>query len=58
MRTGDVSVVSPFRYSRLLFAMLFGVLIFNERPDGLMLLGALLIVLSGGYTLISNKKAV
>lgn len=59
MRTGDVSVVSPFRYTRLLFALILGVLVFGENPDLMTLLGSLLIVVSGGYTLIqSRKKAV
>lgn len=59
MRTGDVSVVSPFRYTRLLFALVLGVFVFGENPDLMTLLGSLLIVVSGGYTLIqSRKKAV
>jgi len=31
-RTGDVAAVVPFRYSRLVFAMLLGALVFGERP--------------------------
>lgn len=59
MRTGDVSVVSPFRYTRLLFALILGVFVFGENPDLMTLLGSILIVVSGGYTLIqSRKKAV
>lgn len=58
MRTGDVSVVSPFRYSRLLFALILGVFVFAERPDAVTLLGSLLIVLSGGYTLIQSRRTV
>ena len=59
MRTGDVSVVSPFRYTRLLFALGLGVFVFGENPDLITLLGSLLIVVSGAYTLIqSRKKAV
>lgn len=56
MRNGDVSVVSPFRYTRLLFALLIGIFIFNETPDWITLLGSLLIVTSGGYTLIRTGK--
>ena len=58
MRTGDVSVVSPFRYSRLLFALVLGVLIFGESPDFPTVVGSLLIVLSGGYTLIQTRRIV
>ncbi|MBU2965346.1 DMT family transporter [Amphritea sp. 2_MG-2023] len=56
MRTGDVSVVSPFRYTRLLFALLLGIFVFGESPDAITLLGSLLIVLSGGYTLIHSRR--
>ena len=56
MRTGDVSVVSPFRYTRLLFALILGVFVFGEKPDLITLLGSALIVLSGGYTLIQSRR--
>lgn len=58
MRTGDVSVVSPFRYTRLVFALMWGVLVFGENPDAMTLLGSLVIVLSGGYTLVQSRRAV
>lgn len=51
VRLGEVSVIMPFRYSRLVFAMAIGVTVFGERPDGLMLLGAALIVGAGLYTI-------
>ncbi|OCX65922.1 hypothetical protein BFP70_07285 [Thioclava sp. SK-1] len=51
MRMGDISVVTPFRYTRLLFAIILGALVFGERPDALMIVGAALIVVSGVYTL-------
>jgi drug/metabolite transporter (DMT)-like permease len=50
-RLGDVSFVSPFRYSRIVFALVIGVWVFGERPDALTLTGAAIIVLSGLYTL-------
>ncbi|MBN4075336.1 MAG: EamA family transporter [SAR86 cluster bacterium] len=56
MRTGDVSVVSPFRYTRLLFALIWGGLVFSERPDMMTLLGGLLIIVSGSYTLIQSRR--
>jgi drug/metabolite transporter (DMT)-like permease len=47
MRTGEVSAVTPFRYSRLLFGVALGVVVFGERLDSFMLIGSALIVLSG-----------
>jgi drug/metabolite transporter (DMT)-like permease len=57
MRTGEVSVVTPFRYTRLVFAMILAIVIFGERPDGATWIGAALVVASGIYTLTRNKRA-
>ncbi|MFK7764925.1 MAG: DMT family transporter [Roseobacter sp.] len=57
MRIGDVSFVSPFRYSRILFALVIGVSVFDERPDAMTLLGATVIVASGLYTLWREQTA-
>jgi drug/metabolite transporter (DMT)-like permease len=51
MRTGEVSFVTPFRYSRIVFALVLAVFVFGERPDAATLLGSALIVASGLYTL-------
>ena len=51
MRTGDVSAVTPFRYTRLIFAMILAVAIFGERPDAATWVGAALIVGSGVFAL-------
>ncbi len=50
LRVGDISAVAPFRYSQMLWAMLFGYLVFAEVPDHAMVIGATVIVLSGIYT--------
>ncbi|MBV7408446.1 DMT family transporter [Maritimibacter sp. DP1N21-5] len=57
MRTGEVSVVAPFRYSRLLVALVVAYLAFGERVDALTFAGAALIVGSGLYTLIRSGRA-
>lgn len=51
MRTGAVAVVAPFRYSRLIVALVIAYAVFGERPDALTLAGAALIVGTGVYTL-------
>lgn len=58
MRTGDVAVVTPFRYSRLLFALAFAVIVFGERPDVTPLIGAALIVASGLFTLLRSQDEI
>ncbi len=50
-RTGDMSVVSPFRYFYLFFAVIGGVIVFSEYPDLLSLFGMTLIVAGGIYLL-------
>ncbi len=56
MRTGDVSRVTPFRYTRLIFALILGVVIFAEHPDPITLSGSCIIVLSGIYSLFTMKR--
>jgi len=54
-RQGDVSVISPFRYTRLIFTLILAILILEERPDILTLSGVAIIVASGYYTLWREK---
>ena len=56
MRVGEVSFVTPFRYSRLIFAMIIGVSFFGERPDLFTILGGAVIVASGIYTVLRERK--
>ena len=56
MRSGEVAVVTPFRYTRLLFAMVLGVAFFGERPDGFTLIGAAIIV-TCGVLLLAPRRA-
>ena len=51
MRMGEISFVTPFRYSRILFALAIGVGVFKEEPNAIMLAGATIVVASGLYTL-------
>lgn len=51
MRVGDLSVVAPFRYTSLLFAILLGWARFGTLPDGKTMIGGLIVVLSGVYML-------
>ena len=44
LRTGEVSAVTPFRYTRLLFAMVLGMTLFGERPDLQTLIGSAMVV--------------
>ncbi|MEX6632861.1 DMT family transporter [Hyphococcus lacteus] len=56
MRTGEVSAVTPFRYSRLLFGIACGVLLFGETLNVTMFIGSGLIVISGLFIVSRSKK--
>lgn len=56
MRFGDVGVVTPFRYSRIVFALILAILVFGERPSALTYLGAGIIVASGLFTLWRERR--
>ncbi len=57
MRTGEVSAVTPFRYTRLVFGVGIGVLVFGEPLDETMIWGCALIVASGLFILGRGKSA-
>lgn len=56
MRTGEMSVIAPFRYSLLLWSFLIGIFVFAERPDGPTLVGTAIIVATGVYTFHRERK--
>lgn len=58
MRTGEVGVVAPFRYFRLIVALIIATTVFGERPDALTLAGAGLIVGAGLYSLWRDRASV
>ena len=57
-RKGDVSVIAPFRYSRLLFSLGLASLILGEMLTLPILLGGLLVVSSGLYTFGRERRLV
>ena len=57
-RVGEISVVSPFRYSVILTSLVAGYLVFGEWPDLVACLGIGLVVASGVYTLHREQRRV
>ena len=55
MRNGDVSAVTPFRYTAMIWAILLGYLFFGEIPDGYSIIGIVLIIGSGLFTLLRES---
>lgn len=56
LRTGEVSAVAPFRYTRIIFALTIAFVVFGEVPDIYTWIGAGLIVGSGVYTFWRERQ--
>jgi drug/metabolite transporter (DMT)-like permease len=46
-READASLVAPFDYASMIFALLIGYVVFDEVPTGTMLLGAGIVIFAG-----------
>lgn len=56
MRHGDISVVAPFRYTVILWAIGVGFVVWGEVPDWPMILGMAVIAASGIYTFVRERN--
>jgi len=56
MRHGDIGLVAPFRYTSLLWAIVLGLLVFGDLPDGWTLVGAAIVVGAGLFTLWRERQ--
>ena len=55
MRRGEISFISLFRYSAILFALILGLFFFDEKPDITAFLGILLVMLAGIVLMMRNN---
>ncbi len=56
LRAGEISAIAPFRYTRIVFALIIAFVVFGERPDGAMWIGTGLIIASGLYTFWRERR--
>ena len=56
MRSGEIGFVAPFRYTGLLVALVLGVAVFDEWPNALTVIGALIVVATGLFTLWRERQ--
>jgi drug/metabolite transporter (DMT)-like permease len=56
MRSGDIGMVAPFRYTSLLWAIALGYLVFGNLPDLWTLVGAAIVVAAGLFTLWRERQ--
>lgn len=56
MRGGEMSLIAPFRYTGLLFALLLGFLVWGDVPNGMAWAGIALLVAAGLYVLHGERS--
>ncbi|ARC36347.1 EamA/RhaT family transporter [Paracoccus yeei] len=56
MRVGEISFVAPFRYTSLVWAILLGLALFGEWPDGWTWVGSALVVGAGLYAILRERQ--
>jgi drug/metabolite transporter (DMT)-like permease len=56
MRTGDIAVVAPFRYSIILWAVVAGFLVWHEIPDLATWVGIAVVTAAGLYTFLREHR--
>lgn len=54
-RSGDAAIVAPMQYSQMIWAAIYGGLIFGEVPDTMTWVGAAIIIASGLYIVIREN---
>ena len=56
MRTGEIGIVAPFRYTSLLFAIVLGWAVFHQLPDTMTIFGAAIVIATGVYTFHRERQ--
>lgn len=55
VRSGDMVVVAPFRYSIVIWAILIGYLVWGDVPDGPTLAGIAILIVTGVYAFLRER---
>lgn len=55
-RMGELSAVAPYRYTRLIAALILAYFLFGEVPDLPMIIGSALVICAGLFTLYRERK--
>ena len=56
MRSGTVSAIAPFRFSRMIFSIVLGFFVFGEVLSKEIILGSFVIVVSGLFILVTGEN--
>jgi drug/metabolite transporter (DMT)-like permease len=55
LKLAPASVVAPYQYSMMIWAVLFGIAVFGDRPQPMTILGAAIIVAAGLYIFLREQ---
>ena len=56
MRVGEISFVAPFRYTAMVWALGLGIMMFDDWPDQMTLIGTGIIIATGIYSLHREQQ--
>lgn len=56
MRTGEIAVIAPFRYSIILWAIVAGFVVWREVPDAATWIGITIVTAAGLYTFMRERR--
>jgi len=56
-RAAPAGVVAPSQYSQIIWATLFGMMFFGEKPDGWVAVGASIIIASGVFVVWREARS-
>jgi drug/metabolite transporter (DMT)-like permease len=56
MRTGEIALVAPFRYSIILWAIVAGFAVWREIPDAASWIGIAIVTAAGLYTFLREQR--
>ena len=56
MRSGEISFISPFRYSAILFALILGLIFFDEKPEKTAFFGIVIVMVAGIFLMLRNSS--
>jgi drug/metabolite transporter (DMT)-like permease len=56
VRVGDLSVSAPFRYTTLVGSVVIGLVVFDEVPDALTVIGCAVILGAGLYAIHLERQ--
>ncbi len=55
-RYAPASVLEPFLYQQIIWMVLLGYLVFGDVPDSAVVIGAVIVIASGGYLLYRERR--